>query len=87
MRIRHQLAVSALIAAVMIGALVIGLVRAMQANQAALQQQADAQDVSRDVASLLTLTNELAAYGGERLLGHGDITESWKRHGVLHSTA
>lgn len=66
MRIRHQLAVSAVIAAVMTGVLVLGLAQAMRVNEAALQQQADAQDVSRDVASLLTLTNEFATYGGER---------------------
>ena len=29
----------------------------------------------------------LAAYSSESLLGHVDITESWERHGFLHSMA
>jgi hypothetical protein len=29
----------------------------------------------------------LAAYGGESLLGHVDITESWEWHSFLHSMA
>jgi len=66
MRIRHQLTVSALIAVLMTGALLVGLLQAIRVNQEGLQQQVDAQDVARDVGSLLTLTNEFATYAGER---------------------
>jgi len=81
MRIRHQLTVSALIAALMTGALLLGLLQAIRVNQEGLQQQVDAQDVARDVGSLLTLTNEFATYAGER------AATQWRlRHQQLAAT-
>ena len=66
MRIRTQLAVSAATAVVVTALLVLTLLYVTRLNNAGWAQQAQTQDVARDIAGLLTLTNEFAVYGGER---------------------
>ena len=82
MKIRHQLYVAAALAAVATAALLLGLAQAMRINDAGLRQQATSQDMARDIGSLLTLTNEFAAYGGDR------AAAQWRlRHAQLLATA
>jgi PAS domain S-box-containing protein len=81
MRVRTQILIVGIVASLVTVALSVGLVYVTRASEAGLQQQAQSQDVARDVASLLTLTNEFAAYGGERAASQWTL-----RHGQLVST-
>ena len=66
MRIRSQLIAAAAAGAVLAVLLLVGLLQVTRDSAAALRQQADSQDVARDVANLLTLSNEFAFYASER---------------------
>ena len=81
MRIRTQFWLAGA-AAVAIGlTIVAALVQVTREAAAATQAQADAHEVARDVAGLLTLTLDYAMFGGQR------PTEQWRaRHGQLVAT-
>ncbi|HEY9108701.1 MAG TPA: PAS domain S-box protein [Roseateles sp.] len=81
MRIRRQLALLAAAALAVTVVMVAGLVEVVRAEAAGLRQQTASQDIARDIGSLLTLTNEFAAYGGER------AATQWRlRYGQLLAT-
>ena len=69
MRIRTQLFLAAACAGGIAFAVFAALWYGTQRNTANLQSQRDSQDIVRNVASLLTLTQEYTAYGGERATG------------------
>ena len=78
MRIRSQLIVAAAVAGLLAVLVFAALMYVTQRAQSGLDDQADAQDVAREVASLLALTNEFALYGSER------SAMQWRtRHGQL----
>src|SRR5215510_7936425 len=67
MRIRTQLLLAAAIAAV-VALMVLGsLWYVTQRSDAHLRSQGTSQDIARDVANLLTLTQEYTVYGGDRV--------------------
>ncbi|MES2889429.1 MAG: PAS domain-containing protein [Pseudomonadota bacterium] len=67
MKIRTQLQASAGVA-VVVALLVAGLLlHVTRQARAGLAEQAESQLVARDVANLLSLTNEFSVYGGERV--------------------
>jgi diguanylate cyclase (GGDEF)-like protein/PAS domain S-box-containing protein len=77
-RIRTQLIVAAAVAGLLAVLVFAALLYVTQQAQSGLDDQADGQDVAREVASLLTLTNEFALYGSER------AATQWRtRHGQL----
>ena len=81
MRIRTQLIASAALAAAVAVLVVAGLWVVTRQAQARLDEQAESQQVARDLANLLMLTNEFAVYGGER------ATSQWRaRHAQLLAT-
>jgi PAS domain S-box-containing protein len=81
MRIRHQLYAAVGVAALAATLIFAALIAVTRDNAARMRQQADAQEVARDLANLLTLTNEFSAYGGER------AAAQWRlRHGQLRAT-
>lgn len=81
MRIRSLLFVAVGIAATATALVFIVLVQVTRDNTADWEQQADAREVARDLANLLTLTNEFSIYGGER------AAMQWtRRHAQLRRT-
>ena len=66
MRIRTQLLVSAALACLLAVLVVAALQYIASRAQTGLDDQVDAQEVARDVASLLALTNEFSLYGSGR---------------------
>ena len=66
MRIRTQLLIASATAALVALAVVMSLAYVTKRSVSTLRAQAVSQDVARNVASLLTLTLEYTAYGGER---------------------
>lgn len=81
MRIRTQLIASAALAAAVAVLVVAGLWVVTRQAQALLAEQAESQQVARDLGNLLMLTNEFAVYGGER------ATVQWRaRHALLLAT-
>ena len=66
MRIRTQLIASAALAALVTVLIVVGLVRVTRQAQAGLDEQAESQQVAREVANMLSLTSEFSVYGGDR---------------------
>jgi PAS domain S-box-containing protein len=81
MRIRRLLIAVAVAGAVLTALLLAGLLQVTRDSAAALRQQADSQEVARDVANLLTLSNEFAFYASER------SAAQWRlRHGLLLAT-
>ncbi|HEU0202750.1 MAG TPA: PAS domain-containing protein, partial [Burkholderiaceae bacterium] len=81
MRIRTQLLLAAAGAAVVTLTVLGSLWYVTHRSAANLQAQTDGQDIARDVANLLTLTQEYTVYGGER------ATLQWRaRHAQLRQT-
>lgn len=68
MRIRTQLLMAAVGAALVALAALAALAHVTRLSAAALQAQSDSQEVARHVTSLLTLTQEYTLYGSERPL-------------------
>src|SRR5262245_9136738 len=66
MRIRTQLLVAVASAPVVVLIALGSLWYITERNAANLRAQSESQDIARDVASLLTLTQELTVYGGAR---------------------
>lgn len=81
MRIRTQLIASAALAGLVTLAIALGLVYVTRQARAGLDEQAESQQVARDVANMLSLTNEFSIFGGER------ATRQWRaRHAQLLAT-
>src|SRR5262245_34448032 len=81
MRIRTQLLLATASAAVVVLIALGSLWYVTERNAANLRAQSESQDIARDVASLLTLTQELTVYGGDR------IAEQWHaRYALLRQT-
>ena len=66
MRIRTQLIASAILAGVVTLLVGFGLSYVTTQARSGLDEQAEAQQVARDVANMLSLTNEFSLFGGER---------------------
>ena len=66
MRIQTQLLLATASAAVVVLIALGSLWYVTQRSAASLRAQSESQDIARDVASLLTLTQELTAYGSDR---------------------
>jgi diguanylate cyclase (GGDEF)-like protein/PAS domain S-box-containing protein len=91
-RIRQQLIAAAAVAGLVGVAVVAGLAQATRQAQARLDEQAEAQQVARDVANMLSLTNEFMVYGSERAAAqwrsrHGQLLETVERAGRRHAPA
>src|SRR5512134_182146 len=81
MRIRTQLLLAAAGAAAVALTVLGSLWYVTHRNAVNLQSQSDGQDIARDVANLLTLTQEYTVYGGDR------ATQQWRaRHAQLRQT-
>jgi len=80
MRIRTQLVASAALAGLVTILLVVGLLHVTRQAQAGLDEQLESQQVARDVANLLSLTNEVTVFGGERA-----VTDWRTRHAQLRA--
>jgi PAS domain S-box-containing protein len=66
MRIRSQLLIVSIAAALVAAAVVASLAYVTQRSVATQRAQAESQEIARNVASLLTLTQEYTVYGGDR---------------------
>ncbi|MEO8134548.1 MAG: histidine kinase dimerization/phosphoacceptor domain -containing protein [Betaproteobacteria bacterium] len=78
MRIRTQLIASAGLAGLVTMLIGVGLLYVTRQAQAGLDEQSESQQVARDLASMMSLTNEFSLFGGER------ATAQWRsRHGQL----
>ena len=81
MRIRTQLIVSAALAGLVSLLIAAGMLYVTRQAQLGLDEQAQSQRVARDVANMLSLTNEFSVFGGER------ATAQWRsRHALLLAT-
>ncbi len=78
MRIRSQLLVAAGLAAAVTLLALGGLLAVTQRAESGLDQQTGSQQIARDVAGMLSLTNEFAVFGGDRAVSQ------WRaRHALL----
>lgn len=66
MRIRTQLTAALALASLVAVLILTGLAHVTRQAQAGLDEQAESQQVARDVANMLLLTNEFSVYGSDR---------------------
>ena len=66
MRIRTQLIASTVLAGIVTVLVAVGLWQVTRLAEAGLDELADSEQVAREVANMLSLTNEFTLYGGER---------------------
>ena len=85
MRIRTQLIASAALAGAITLLVAIGLAYVTTQARSGLEEQADAQEVARDVANMLSLTNEFSLFGGERAASQWRVRHAQLLAGVDHA--
>ena len=92
MRIRTQLIASSLLAGLVALLVAGGLLYVTRQTQIGLDEQADSEEVARDVANMVSLTNEFTLYGSERAAAqwrsrHAHLREAVARASQRHNPA